>query len=838
MEVLFAEEIAGYSDEYDAEGNGNGIIIPSSEKYVNGLYTESTKGSASLGFGAATNVWQDNFDYNFNRIYYKKELDQLSREVQNDDGELITEYYIINDGNHWHYVTDHTTNWSSKDGEISKVTGTLARTANYLYLWNLYLWNLDLYDFSNAETANDTFTADVQDYASTDDHLINTKVTPSLDGPVNDTGSYGSTSNARPTYEAKVGLTTGSFDVTGGSDTNNYQLVTNMNPADSSHVSWTTLTLSDDDKNLGTVGSLSYHGDGIGMTPAEVYGESSEMAGVAMQQAIHKMNNWIGYGKDTDTVYEQSSMSGSHTYANVTSDKLILGYDAKTILAEETHDVKFDDTETWSDKFSAVTSKYPSYLVSQINSTISAMNSYFTNVDKETYESSPAFGKTQQTIPSNQANGSYPTSINSANYKRVLLALAGEGTSASPDGILADYAANEQIIVQTPVVAPVSIHGDTGNSSASQGESDALTPSDGTTQLAGQTATDGRNPDLTQLRLDETYWFKFDPRTHLQTQGYSDIDAAADGKFDNTWDDDTIKFDKYVKAKYVHFPFAVCLYENGSSTPTYYPYVSDENADNYLIKLYDKDDGDTTENIEWTKFYIPAWAIEGSYADDDGIRYKVESINVTTDDGADYRNDPAAEHDSLNDDGSDLMHPDEQYYTATYDIDVQVSGWIYDFQVIGTNNRDLYDPEMSAEISKSWHDLVYPFCFSFEEKKSGTLNRFGGDDRCSSFDEYVRYSKTGQIAHEGDSVSITPTFWYLTKDRGNDCSKISEMYNITDSNLADVENVFQESMQTWYGEYLIPSKLYLTKLTQVLRIRKSDKQKREQTRMLSFCLCG
>ena len=734
----------GFSDEYDSDGNGNGTIIPSGEKYVNGLYTDSTAGSAAIGMHGTSHTFAlSGFNYYFTRLYYQREHDTKThtetryneKTGQNEQyswqEELSTWHYKCVDSVQW---TNNTSVYSGRDTGEGTVTGSVSRNAYYLYLYDL-----NLYDFSGAQTANDTFTNDTQDYASTDQHLANQKVTPSLDGPVNSLGSYTSTTN-RPTYDVKLACEDFTGELTGESTP---VTVSSMKPVDDAHVEWTNISVKNsNDYNLGHMGDINYfpESDDFSNVHSKVTGQDGGMHSNAVNTASNLIDKWVGYGKTTDNIYSQSSMSGEHTYAKVTSDTLKVGYNANTIMAGQTHNVIFDQAEKYTDTFAVLGAKYPSYLSSEITSTINNMKAHLSgdNGDHETYESSPAFGKDQQTIPKEQANGSYATSINSMNYKNVLISNANDSAKSSTNsGILSDYLANEEIIVQTPVVSPVAIYDDPGTDNSQQG-STVRTTATGTTQLV-----DGnRDSDLIQLRLDEAYWFKFDPRAHLQTQGYIDIDKGSDGKFDNTWSDDDIKFDKYVKAKYVHFPYAVCIYMNGSTKPTYYPYVSDENDPNYWVKLYDQDSGGK-QNIEWTKFYIPSWANEGSYKGKDGIRYKVEAQNVSQGTGS---------HDSLNDDGEDLKHPDKDLYIATYDIATQVSGWIYDFEVDGINNRDYYDRDMTIDDRNTFHDLYYQLAFDYQEKKSGIYNRFGGDDRCKGIINFVRYTRDGLISHTGDEV--------------------------------------------------------------------------------------
>ena len=486
-------------------------------------------------------------------------------------------------------------------------------------------------------------------------------------------------------------------------------------------------------------------------------GFSEPPSGEADEAADALIDSWVKDGRN------ESENLNTLYYATYSTDTLIMGYDSRTVVGDmmPDRDVKYLGAgEDMNQNFD--NEHLPSYLKDLAEKLKGTMNSAFGSVDTETYETTPAFGKSQKEIVASQANGEYYAEVNSANYEHVLAYNPNEkywGLSV-PTGnqIKGAYAGNDPIIVDTPVVSVIAVYDDPDTGAHPDSGAQHWNKDSGDTthevQLKGSTAADGRNSSLVQLRLDNTYWFKFSPREHLATQGYyfweeGSGEYKTPDLFDNTYSEsDEIKFDKYVSKKLVHFPFAVCVYEKGNDTPTYYPATEDESDPKYWITIYDADDSSSTrDNLLWTKFYIPSWSLEGSYADESGIRFKVEACNVITE----AQKEAMAEE--WNEADGDRYMADTSTYVAKYDIGVQLSGWIYDFEVVGSNNRDLYDKQLTSTFENSWHDLTYPFAYNYEEKKAGNKNRLGNDPegRYTSLAKNVRYTRTGEIAHTGDT---------------------------------------------------------------------------------------
>ncbi|MBR5361582.1 MAG: hypothetical protein IK123_11900, partial [Lachnospiraceae bacterium] len=444
------------------------------------------------------------------------------------------------------------------------------------------------------------------------------------------------------------------------------------------------------------------------------------------------------YSSFTD--YGPGTGKGIFYYAKVTNDTLTMGYDSLVILDGSTKEVTFvEDATDCYGKYN--NENIPRYLDRLAEQAVNNLESLcHKNMDLETYETSPAFNGSQIEIPADTKNGDYPTTmIDGPVYSKVMFYLGGEKvinggigqtSEKKPDGdgvmIEPAYSCNDPVIVKTPVVSPVSLYKH-GESESAPNVDNIIYSSGGAVAANAETTQLISNPEPghTQFRLDGDYWFEFDPREHMKTQGYVRIDRDG-GIFDNAWEDDDIKFDKYVKAKYVHFPFDVYIYvedpATGKEIAYYEPYVTnDEDDDQYWIKIYSdsSESGvDLSNNIQDTHFYIPPWAQEGTGK----IRYRVDAVNVASGD--------EASADGWNNIGDGAIAY-KDYYIATYDIPVQLSGWIYDFEIVGTNTKDTRD---LAGITSVWEGVKQSLASLVQEKKSGILNRLGDDKRYLNLD--------------------------------------------------------------------------------------------------------
>ena len=286
-------------------------------------------------------------------------------------------------------------------------------------------------------------------------------------------------------------------------------------------------------------------------------------------------------------------------------------------------------------------------------------------------------------------------------------------------GWLADQG-HEIINVMTPVISPVSIINPNTKPDDTQ-----LVEAKINGGFAWQNLDD-MGIDKYYLLLDHEYTFEFDPYKWLSDQygdlegyGFSD-DAPGNGY------NDKIKYDKYVKKKEVRFPFTVAL--NGSW------YDVGSNGYTQWIELKKDDNYRTT-------FYIPSFAKETSTVYPNGedyyrIQYRVHATNVVDQFNTDHDT-PANERETYNgrqnleyaDEG---ISADNSSYIATYEIPVDVSGIIYDFQVTGITDSDVFE-----ELDTVNPIHPYSFVLNKEEKRAGTKNRLGGDA--------VRYTYDGLI---------------------------------------------------------------------------------------------
>ena len=319
------------------------------------------------------------------------------------------------------------------------------------------------------------------------------------------------------------------------------------------------------------------------------------------------------------------------------------------------------------------------------------------------------------TIPTNVANGSYATSLDVLYKKRVLDDNSTMAFSSMTDGINAHlkpgYEKNEPVFVHTPVISPVSII---------DSEDTTQLITEHKTEYAGMVDKDGRVPDnqaIYELILDNEYTFKFDPALHREIQGYG-------------WSEDPSKYDKYVKGKYVAFPFTAQVEIDGEYSDFYVPddsTVDDEG--NEKLAGYTK--WIEVPNNE-TSFYIPAWAIESSYYE---IRYRVEAYNVEDENGEDHSDDEeGTANEELNEEGEAIN------YVATYSVPIELSGIIYNFEIIGTNYYEDYNDELESG--------VLAFSPRKSEKKQGNRNRLGGTS--------VRYTLDGEITTAWEEENTLP----------------------------------------------------------------------------------
>ena len=358
----------------------------------------------------------------------------------------------------------------------------------------------------------------------------------------------------------------------------------------------------------------------------------------------------------------------------------------------------------------------------------------------EEYDSGVAFEGTPYSrdmiIPDETQNGEYPTYM-TVNYTEIAPASGSTWTltcaQSDPRHITDEgtpaQETQEPVVVHTPVISPVHVTHD--------GREDI--------QLI--------HPDLDvmyQFILDGTYTFTFDPAMHNDIQGYG-------------WSGDPSKFDEYVKSKEVKFPFEVRI---GSD-------------------WYEPDEWITVGNE--TTFYIPPWAIEGTYT----IEYKVTAMNYTGTGGS-----------------QDTANTDRNNYIATYNLTCQVSGQIYDFQVTGLNDKDIFGGfEETYEASQDWS-----FVLNDEAKRVGANNRLG--------ESYIRLSD-GTVVSSWNTSNILPfsvgssntltgmgslrtgtTFCFTVKTIANLWGENDSIYITPSYRYVDMDGNVRDDVTIYYYDHL------------------------------------
>ena len=279
-----------------------------------------------------------------------------------------------------------------------------------------------------------------------------------------------------------------------------------------------------------------------------------------------------------------------------------------------------------------------------------------------------------------------------------------------PEHIRDGYEQNEPVFVHTPVISPVAIHDEDGNDIPNGGR--------GSTELVDE------NPAVSyQLRLDTSYIMHWESMTHRSIPGYGDSG------------ENPSRYDRYTKDKWMKYPFEV-LYEG-----KFYELQPDGYTE--WIKIRKPPVWTQTHDNHWidTPIYIPSYAREvGETGNTAKILFKVEAINVDGD---------LAQHYAEEERNGNLTYQlvpadDGAMYVATYDIDIQLSGWIYDFTITGTNNGSVY--EGRSEVGSN--DLS--FVSSKSEKKAGIKNRLG--------EGVIRYLLDGHnttIWDEKNTITLT-----------------------------------------------------------------------------------
>ena len=83
---------------------------------------------------------------------------------------------------------------------------------------------------------------------------------------------------------------------------------------------------------------------------------------------------------------------------------------------------------------------------------------------------------------------------------------------------------------------------------------------------------------------------------------------------------------------------------------------------------------------------------------------------------------------------------------------IQISGWLYDLQVVGINDSRVYNSAYDEDnaVNSNWYSLAN----NGEEKKAGIYNRLGGDTRYTDIAPFVRRAVDGKVFNPWSSKNI------------------------------------------------------------------------------------
>ncbi len=166
----------------------------------------------------------------------------------------------------------------------------------------------------------------------------------------------------------------------------------------------------------------------------------------------------------------------------------------------------------------------------------------------------------------------------------------------------------------------------------------------------------------------------------------------------------------------------------------------------------------STNHWRKTPFYIPSYAKEIFGSNKNSIYCRVEAYNVNDAFGKQHSEEYEEQH---NKQYTYDYYDDGAMYVATYKIDCQLSGWIYDFTVTGTS--DLSSFMANKSLTDTIESAKMAFCKYKWDKKLGVLNRLGTP--------YLRYRRDGS--------TITPYPYentlVLTKGKSNQWTQMGSL---------------------------------------------------------------
>lgn len=293
-----------------------------------------------------------------------------------------------------------------------------------------------------------------------------------------------------------------------------------------------------------------------------------------------------------------------------------------------------------------------------------------------------------------------------------------------------------------------------------------------------------------QLLLDKSYFVEWD-----DTRWFSAIYGDCEG-YENI-------YNKYVKAKYLKFPMKV-VYED-----VLYETNEDGYTDWILVKKPDNPQLSYKEGVDYihyesanhwqmTPFYIPTYSEErGAWGDNCWVQCKVEAINV---DGR-Y----AGDHSGAQE---EIINSDKENYVAIYDATLQISGWIYDFTIVGADNKYIYLGSPTNDFDGDLYNNWYAMCMYRQELKSGFKNRVGT--------EWIRFAKEGYVQNYIAARQLIPlrNGQSLAMAQMGDLWR-SERFAFTLKTISHLSGA-NDSIE------ITPSYRYITASGEVLDIRNND----------------
>lgn len=438
----------------------------------------------------------------------------------------------------------------------------------------------------------------------------------------------------------------------------------------------------------------------------------------------------IGESDDLDTAKSQAFAEIRAILANgcKSSNDAITIYDNGTpiILMEAVECIGCEVTSgsnTWNYGTVAASSSY-SY---GANGTTAS--SYITGLN-----ANRAIATKTVTIPPTTQNSDYPTGMQ-VTYKSIYGPATTTTMSAGKNfgygdsiynhvmagGVLSEHNGGDPddgypIRVHTPIVAPFEI------------VFNDLTPAVEDTQLV---STQYNSSSNYQLLLDRSYYIKWDNELWYSNV-YGDVSYGD-------------VFDRYVAKKEVRFPFSVVY--NGKYYPLtasgYTVWIEVERPDDYTDPWdysVDVSNYESFNHWQMTPFYVPSIAEEGGYPGNNKfVEVAVYAYNYT---GASFSDDDetAVDINTSNSSASD--------YIATTRKQIQLSGWIYDFTIVGTTNQALYTG--SGLLSNNIYDKLkaLPLAALKSELKTGVTNRLGTNN--------IRYLSDGSVNNAWEPLQTTP----------------------------------------------------------------------------------